>query len=320
MIRAMHHTGQYMKHAKFFFLAGLIILSFLMTGCEKNDGYEFVNLSEKLETAKPLPATTDLKELRVAVAAMISPQDTLVYYEELLNYIGEKLGRDIVLVQRKTYSEVNELFPKRLIDLAFVCSGPYANEKNKYEFEGLATPIIRGEPYYRSYLIVQKESFHQSLGDLRGKTFAFTDPDSNSGTLVPRFWLVEKKETPASFFKQVTYTFSHDNSILAEARGLVDGAAVDGHKWEFYNTKNPYFTSKTRVIKKSDKYGNPPLVASSFLDTHLKTGIQTIVLSMHKTDEGKRILENLMIDRFELPREEWYKNVQAMYNEVQQKQ
>jgi phosphonate transport system substrate-binding protein len=316
----MNRTGQNIRQANYHFFAGLVILLFLVAGCEKNNGYEFVNLSEKLETEKSLPSAAESKEIRVAVAAMISPQDTLVYYEELLNYIGQKLGRDIVLVQRKTYSEVNELFPKRLIDLAFVCSGPYANEKSKYEFEGLATPIVRGEPYYRSYLIVQKESSHQSLEDLRGKTFAFTDPDSNSGTLVPRFWLVEKKETPTSFFKQVTYTFSHDNSILAVARGLVDGAAVDGHKWEFYNTKNPYFTSKTRVIKKSDGYGNPPLVASSFLDTRLKAGIQTIVLSMHKTDEGKRILENLMIDRFELPREEWYKNVQAMYAEVHQKQ
>jgi phosphonate transport system substrate-binding protein len=294
----------------------IFIFALLILGCEKSNEYKFVDLSEKVAPESQNVSSTIPKQLRVAVAAMVSPKETLVYYEELLKYIGEEVGYEVVLIQRKTYSEVNELFPKRLIDLAFVCSGPYANEQEKYKFEGLATPIVRGKPYYQSYLIVQKNSPYNSLEDLRGKIFAFTDPDSNTGTLVPRFWLYQKNEAPDSFFNRVIYTYSHDNSILAVAKGLVDGATVDGHKWEFYNAKNPYFTSKTRVIKKSDYFGSPPLVASSFLQPQLKNSIQKVILAMHKSENGKKILENLIIDRFELPQEEWYKNVQAMFAKV----
>jgi len=293
---------------------------FLILGCEKNTDYQSVDLSEKQKEEKQALSGTERRELRVAVAAMISPKDTLVYYEELLNFIGKKIEHEIVLIQRKTYSEVNELFPKRLIDMAFVCSGPYANEKKRYEFEGIATPVIRGEPYYQSYLIVQKDSPYQSLDDLKGKIFAFTDPDSNSGNLVPRFWLLQKNHSPESFFSRVTYTYSHDNSILAVSKGLVDGAAVDGHQWEFYHIKNPSLTARTRVIKKSDRFGSPPLVTSSFLNPKLKSDIEHIVLNLHQTDEGKKILENLMIDRFVKPKEEWYKNVQAMSAAVGEKQ
>ena len=288
----------------------------LFGGCEKSNEYRFVDLSEKVKPEIQNASTIPDKKLRVAVAAMVSPKETLVYYEELLNYIGQEVGYEVVLIQRKTYSEINELFPKRLIDLAFVCSGPYANEQKKYKFEGMATPIVRGEPYYQSYLIVQKNSSYDALDDLRGKIFAFTDPDSNTGTLVPRFWLSQQNETPGSFFNRVTYTYSHDNSILAVAKGLVDGATVDGHKWEFYNAKNPYFTSKTRVIKKSDYFGSPPLVASSFLRPQLKADIQKAILNMHKSQKGKSILDNLIIDRFEMPKEEWYKNVQTMFAKV----
>lgn len=297
-------------------LLSFFIFALLIWGCEKSNEYKFVDLSEKMVPESQNVSAPGPKQLRVAVAAMISPKETLVYYEELLNYIGREVGYEVVLIQRKTYSEVNELFPKRLIDLAFVCSGPYANEQEKYKFEGLATPIVRGKPYYQSYLIVQKNSPYNSLEDLRGKIFAFTDPDSNTGTLVPRFWLYQKNEAPDSFFNRVTYTYSHDNSILAVAKGLVDGAAVDGHKWEFYNAKNPYFTSKTRVIKKSDYFGSPPLVASSFLQSQLKKSIQKVILTMHKSENGKKILDNLIIDRFELPHEEWYKNVQVMFAKV----
>lgn len=295
---------------------GLLFLLLLFSGCEKGGDYKSVNLTEKMEPQGISVSESNSKQLRVAVAAMVSPKETLIFYEELLKYIGDQINYNITLVQRKTYSEVNELFPKRLIDLAFVCSGPYANDRDKYQFEGIATPVVRNKPYYQSYLIVHKDSPYQSLDDLKGKIFAFTDPDSNTGSLVPRFWLHEMNKTPTSFFKRIAFTYSHDNSILAVAKGLVDGAAIDGHKWEFYQAKNPYFTSKTRVIKKSDFYGAPPLVASSYLQPDLKRAIQNVILNMHKSGEGQTILKNLIIDRFDPPEPEWYENVQTMHSIV----
>lgn len=297
--------------------AVLPVLFLLVLGCEGPAEYKYVDFSKKIGTTHQDHPLENQKRLRVAVAAMVSPKETHVYYEDLLQYIGKQIGYEIQLIQRKTYSEVNELFSKRLIDIAFVCSGPYANGKQKYAFEGLATPVVRGKPFYQSYLIVAKNSSYNTLEDLKGKIFAFTDPDSNTGALVPRYWLSELNETPASFFKHITYTYSHDNSILAVAKGLVDAAAVDGHKWEFYNTKNPYFTLKTRVIKKSDYFGSPPLVASSTLDAQLKSKIKQIVLTMHHSDEGMSILKNLLIDQFQLPQDEWYTKVQTMYEKIQ---
>ncbi|MFH2060983.1 MAG: phosphate/phosphite/phosphonate ABC transporter substrate-binding protein [Pseudomonadota bacterium] len=300
-------------------ILGLLLILLLFWGCEKSGDYQSINLTEKMEPQELSISENNTRQLRVAIAAMVSPKETLIFYEELLNYIGKKIQYEINLIQRKTYSEVNELFPKHLIDMAFVCSGPYANDREKYQFEGIATPIVRNKPYYQSYLIVHQDSPYQTLDDLRNKIFAFTDPESNTGSLVPRFWLHEMNETPPSFFNRITFTYSHDNSILAVAKGLVDGAAVDGHKWEFYQAKNPYFTSKTRVIKKSELYGAPPLVASSYLQPDLKHSIQKVILNMHKTLEGQEILNNLMIDRFDPLRQEWYENVKAMHMEIHSK-
>ncbi len=66
---------------------------------------------------------------------MVSPKETFVHYRELLTYMGEKLNRKVQLVQRKTYGEINELLGKGEIDLAFLCAGPYAMEKDKYALE-----------------------------------------------------------------------------------------------------------------------------------------------------------------------------------------
>ena len=164
----------------------------------------------------------------MAVAAMFSPKETFVCYRQLLDYIAGELGRDIQLIQRKTYGEINELLGKGDIDLAFICSGPYASGRKKYGFEALAVPVVGGKHLYESYLIVNRNSPYQRLENLRSRVFAFTDPDSNTGKLVPTYWLQQQGETAESFFGKIIYTYSHDNSIMAVAKSLVDGAAVHG--------------------------------------------------------------------------------------------
>lgn len=290
----------------------LLALVIAVSGCGKDSDAVVVDFSKTLAVERPSGQISESPALKVAVAAMISPKETLIYYQQLLDYIGVRLDRAIQLVQRKTYGEVNVLIGKGQIDLAFICSGPYAGEKQKYGFEALATPLVRNKPFYNSYLIVNTNSPFQNFADLKGRTFAFTDPDSNSGTLVPKFWLLQMGETPESFFGKTIYTYSHDNSILAVARSLVDGAAIDGHKWEYYNKRNPIYTSKTKVIKKSKPFGSPPLVASTILSEEQRRHIRQILYKMHLDPAGKKILTELLIDRFVPPEEEWYDPIRAM--------
>jgi phosphonate transport system substrate-binding protein len=295
---------------------GLAVL-LAVYACGGDTGYKSVDFSERVLVKRPAGKAHDPTQLRVAVAAVISPKETFVYYRQLLDYIGQQLGRNIQLIQRKTYSEINELFPKGQIDLAFICSGPYAVSKDMFGFDALATPIVRGIPFYHSYLIVNKDSPIQKIEELKDRIFAFTDPKSNTGALVPTYWLAEMGETPETFFSNINYTYSHDNSILAVARNLVDGATVDGHIWEYYNVRKPVYTSKTRVIRKSQPFGSPPLVASVYLPEKLKTNIRTTLLNMHRVPEGQRILKELMIDRFVVPREIWYESVRNIKQKVQ---
>ncbi len=292
-------------------LGALVILAAFL-GCSRDADYKRVDFSQKAEVGALEPPPADRQLLRVAVAAMISPRETSIYYRELIDYIGARIGHDIELVQRKTYGEVNELLTKGHIELAFICTGPYVFGADAYGIEAVATPIIRESPFYQSYLIVHRESPLQSLSDLKGKIFAFTDPESNSGSLVPRYWLKQMGQKPETFFGGVTYTYSHDNSIMAVAKRLVDGAAVDGHMWEYYQQRNAFYSSKTRVIHKSEPFGSPPLVVSKALNPQLKASIVDIVMSMHADPEGRRILDELLIDRFSAPRPEWYRPVKEM--------
>jgi phosphonate transport system substrate-binding protein len=294
----------------------ITVTLFLGYGCGDEANTLVVDFSKAVAVERAQERSPEAPRIRVAVGAMISPKETFIYYRQLLDYIGKNLGLEAQLIQRKTYDEINELFGKGEIDLAFVCSGPYANGKEKYGFQLLSTPQVHGSHFYQSYLLVNEESPHHSLIDLKGRVFAFTDPDSNTGKLVPTYWLGRMGERPETFFKKTLYTYSHDNSILAVARGLVDGAAVDGLIWEYYHHKKAIFTSRTRIIRKSDPYGIPPLVTSRHLSPELRYRIRELVLSMHLDPEGRTILKELMIDRFTAPQEEWYAGIRKMVREL----
>jgi phosphonate transport system substrate-binding protein len=295
----------------------IITLSLFFSACSTDSEYKQVDFSKTMPSSAITDQGAKQPSLRVAIAAMISPKETISKYTSLMDYIGGKMDYQILLIQRKTYGEINELFQKQQIDLALICSGPYANGKDIFQVEALAVPLVRGEPYYQSYLIVNKKSTIKSLEELRGKTFAFTDPDSNTGTLVPNYWVAMKGETPESFFKETSYTYSHDNSIIAVAKSLVDGAAVDSHIWEYYHRTNPEYTANTQIIKKSVPFGSPPFVSSQSLPQVLKDKIQDILMTMHLDPKGKQIQSSLFIDKFVLPQESWYQHISVLKQEVE---
>ena len=294
----------------------IVVIMLLVSGCSRDAEYTPVDFSNTIKIDKTTSLNDKEPTLKVAISAMVSPKETFSTYRNLLDYIGDHLNYKIQLIQRKTYGEINELFLKQQIDLAFICSGPYAVGKEKYGFEALATPVIRGNPLYQSYLIVNKNSSIENIEDLRGRVFAMTDPASNTGAMVPLFWLAEMGETPETFFNNVTYTYSHDNSILAVARSLVDGAAVDGVIWEYYNARNPLNTSQTRVIKKSIPFGSPPFVASKYLTPKIKEKARELFLDMHQDPKGRSILKELMIDRFVSPKDTWYQPVRDIKKQL----
>ena len=250
--------------------------------------------------------------LRIGMGAMITPRDGYVYYQRLQGYIEKKIGKPVQLVDRGNYDEMNGLLESGGVDAAFVCAGPYVEGKTKFNLELLAMPRVKGKPIYHSYIIVHKDSPIISLKELRGKVFAFTDPKSNTGKLVPTYMLAKMKETPETFFSRVEYSYGHDKSIRAVAERIVDGAAVDSLVWEYAAIKRPELTNQTRIISKSDPYGIPPVVVRPGLDPGLKRKLKDILLAASNDPEGQEILKGMMIDSFVAGDDKNYDSIRAM--------
>lgn len=238
--------------------------------------------------------------INVAVGAMISPKETFAYYKELLSYLSNKIDRKISLKQRKTYSEVNVMLEKGQVDFAFICSGAYIHEHEKKSIEILAVPVCNNLPFYQAYIIVNKNSDINYFNDLHVRSFAFTDPLSNTGCLYVKKDLKDKNVTIESYFSKVVYTYAHDASIQLVQKNIIDGATIDGLIFEYLKTYYPEKVSNIKIIEKSEYFGIPPVVTSNYIDEKIKIKIRNELLSMHNDSIGKQILKKLLIDRFEL--------------------
>jgi phosphonate transport system substrate-binding protein len=248
---------------------------------------------------------------------MTMPRETLGLYEELLQYVGDKLGRRVELVQRRTYRETNDLIEARLVDVAFVCSGPYVLGHEKFGMELLVAPEVEGRPIYYSYIIARTDSGIDSFEGFRGKTFAFMDPESSTGFLYPNYRLAQMGESPSSFFHSYFYTYGHDNSVKAVLDKTVVGAAVENLIFDYMAARDPAVASQIKVIEKSPPLGIPPVVVHPALDPGVKEELRNIFLNMDKDDRGKDILGKMNIDRFVLLSDKAYDSIREMYYQVQ---
>ncbi len=298
-------------------MAHLVILACLIS-CTREEN-DKINLTSG-KVMVPVSSAKGPEPLKIGMGAMITPKEGYNYYYQLKEYLAQKIGWPVELVDRDTYEQLNKLLKSGELQISFVGAGPYAEGHDKLGLDIIAAPVVKGSPTFQSYIIVPQKSMVRDFLQLRNMNFAFSDPKSITGKLYPTYLLAKINETPASFFKKTVYTYGHDKIIKAVAENFVDGAALSSLVWENMAIKHPELTAKTRIIAKSPPYGIPPLIATKRLDPHLKKLLRETLLAMHTDPAGKKILDKMNIDRFTMQPDSAYNSVREIQSWFDQQQ
>ncbi len=295
----------------------LLFIAIILVSCSSSPRTEVAG-SVDLDNLQPLPTPEGYEAvpLRVAIAAVISPKGTLESYSPFLKYLETKLNRPVELIQRRTYLEINDLIERGEVDVAFVCTSAYVQGHDTFGMELLVAPQVNGETTYNSMLIVPADSTAQSMADLRGKVFAFTDPISLSGRVYPTYVVQQLGFTPEEFFARTFFTYSHDEAIRAVASRVADGAAVDSLVFEFTLARDPSLKDKVRVIHTSPDFGIPPVVVSPFTRPQVKAELESLLLNMVDDPAAQEALSAIEIDRFVLIDDSAYDGVRALVSDI----
>ncbi len=138
-----------------------------------------------LTVALPAVARAADAPIHIGTTAVIL-DDQLGFMRAWRDFLQPTLGRPVVFVQRGSYREITAMLLADQLDFAWVCGYPYVRHRDTLEL--LALPNWRGKPLYRSYLIVPAtDTSSDGFAALAGKVLAYSDPDSNSGFLVPQY-------------------------------------------------------------------------------------------------------------------------------------
>ena len=291
----------------------MIILSLFAAGCGDSKDTIEIDSGRTCPASDPQVQGDARHTLTFAIGGITTPKTGFEYYRQILDYIGGRTGLKIKILDKHNYAEINRLLRSGNVDAAFVCGGPYVDGHEEFNLELLVAPWAYGGTVYYSYILVHVDSDVRNLEALRGNTFAFTDPLSNTGALVPTYHLARDfGETPRSFFNDVVFSRAHDKSIKMVARKAIDGAAVDSLIWEYLAKVDPRYTSRTRILEKYGPYGTPPVAVRPGLDPEIKNKLKHSFLDIHKDEKGMEILARMLINRFVEVEDGHYDSIREM--------
>jgi phosphonate transport system substrate-binding protein len=265
-----------------------------------------------LYSASPLLADSDTKTYKIGLTPVFLA-DRTSFIHDWQNYLSRKLKTSVKFVQRQTYQEVTDLLMAGDLDAAWLCGFPYV--VNKSDFKLLSVPTYKGEPLYQSYLIVPAtDKDTKSIEDLKNKVFAYSDPNSNSGYLVPQIDMIKAGINPRTFFNKAFFAWSHQDVVRAVADGVANAGAVDGYVWDTIESIDPRLTSQTRVVTRSQKFGFPPFVVKRGLPSASESALRRSLLDMNNDRDGRALLKRLNIDSFIMGDDELYEGIINLVN------
>lgn len=283
---------------KMYKLVLIFLVVLLVSGCQSSHIEYDINFT-KTEPMSPIELPdAQQAPIRVAFSSVLNPADTIKHYKTLTNYIGEQLNRPVIMIQRKSYSEISMLMINGGADIALLSSGAYITYRNVAGLEAIAMQERKGLPYYQGYLVVNRKSNIKDISELKGRSIAFTDPISYSGFIFIDHLLAEFNETPETFFNRYVYTYNHDSALQALLDKVVDAASVNSLVIKNMEQSNPELAKTLQVIAESPRLGTGPVVVNSDMPDADKERVKEIFLSMHEQQDMQEALKGLSIDRY----------------------
>jgi len=204
-------------------------------------------------------------------------------------YLEQKLGRPVNLIIPTNYNATVEALGNGSLDFAYLGGLTYIKAHARYS----VVPLVQRSTdlQFRSCFITSSSSGIHSLGDLKGKTFAFGDINSTSGHLMPYLEMRQAGVDPNSALKY-RYTGSHPATAKAVESGAVDAGALDETVYNSMVSEGKLDPNKVHVFYMSKPFVDYVWVARKDVDPAMQEKFAQAFtdLKEHQNDEILKIL------------------------------
>lgn len=235
--------------------------------------------------------------LKVSAIPDEAPTELLRKFKPLGAYLEQELGMKVEFVPVADYAAVVEALAANRIDMAWLGGFTFVQARLK---TGNALPLVQREQdaEFTSKFITSDPAV-KSLQDLKGRTFAFGSVSSTSGSLMPRYFMLQDGIKPEDFFSRVAYSGAHDATVAWVQAGKADGGVLNASVWQKLVDSKKVDTDKVKVIATTPTYYDYNWTVRGNLDAALQEKIKTAFLALDPTrPEHKAILDLQAASRF----------------------
>ncbi len=249
--------------------------------------------------------------LRVSAIPDESPTELQRKFAPLGAYLEKEIGRKINFIPVTDYAAVVEGLAARKLDLAWLGGFTFVQVRLR---TGNANPIVQREEdrVFTSKFIANSAAGINGLADLKGKTFTFGSVSSTSGSLMPRYFLLQNKLVPEKDFRRVAYSGAHDATALQVESGKVDAGVLNASVWEKLVEEKKVDLAKVKVIWTTPTYYDYNWTVRGDLDPALVKKLTEAFLKLDaKNPAHKAILDLQRASKFIPSNPDNYKGIES---------
>ena len=247
--------------------------------------------------------------LRVSAIPDEAPTELLRKFKPLGAYLEQQLGMPVKFVPVSDYAAVVESMASDRIDLAWLGGFTFVQLHLK---DAEARPLVqREQDQVFTSKFVTADPQVKSLADLKGKTFAFGSISSTSGSLMPRYFMLQDGVVPEEHFSRVAYSGAHDATAAWVQAGRADAGVLNASVWDKLVAGGKVDTDKMRVFATTPTYYDYNWTVRGGLDAELAERIQAAFLALDPAKpEHKAILDLQAASRFVETQPENYRSIE----------
>ena len=235
----------------------------------------------------------------------VVPQQSASKLARLWTPVFEKLSSGTgYRIEFKTAPDIPE-FERRLAngeyDLAYM--NPY-HYTVFHEHPGYQAFAKEKDKLLKGILVVRTDSTYKELEDLANKTLAFPSPAAFAASIITRANL-QNRSIPF----EARYVSSHDSVYRSIAKGLYPAG---GGVIRTFNNMEDNIRKQLRILWTSPGYTPHAFAAHPRLDSSVVESIQTGMIKLNDTAEGRVLLQGLNLNGITHARDEEWDDIRAM--------
>lgn len=243
-----------------------------------------------------------------AIHPLHNPEMLLERYGPIVDYLNRNIkDARFVLEASRNYEE----FDKKLYagQPDFALPNPYQTVnslKHGYHVFGK----MGDDHNFTGIWLVRRDGGIRKVGDLKGKKVSYPAKTALAATMMPQYYL-HTHGIDVNRDVENLYVGSQESSIMNVYLGEVAAAATWPIPWMLFQKEHPDKAAQLELIWQTEPLINNGLVARNDMPPELVERVATLLATLHENAEGRAMLAQLPISRFERANDATYDVVRS---------